>query len=350
MIDDVARCGYGRCRAELPAPGPRGGRPRSFCRDTRWEGDRSCAQMARAERDALDSLGLDSGGTGFRLDADRLRDHVDAVREPVAALLAALDTVTTRLDDVQAGAVAAVDTAHRQVAEAEAARLAARHERERAEAATREARDQARRAVAERAEAVERAAAAARQALETTEALGTARQEAQRALADRAEATSRADRLGEERAAADTAAREAALRAERASAESEAARARAQEWQADGERLRAERDAALEAGRRAADAAASAEATREGAEERAAAAERAIADGREAWERAERELLGVRERVEGERALRLRADAELDRLRVELAEARSREAGELRALLLAAQARGPAGDGAAGGR
>ncbi|MDN5933068.1 MAG: hypothetical protein L0I24_18715, partial [Pseudonocardia sp.] len=58
----------------------------------------------------------------------------------------------------------------------------------------------------------------------------------------------------------------------------------------------------------------------------------------------ERELLGVRERVEGERALRLRADAELDRLRAELAEARSQEAGELRALLVAAQQRGPAGD------
>ena len=72
MIDTAGRCGYSRCRAELPAPGPQGGRPRAFCRDTRWEGGRTCSQMARNERDALDALGLDGGGTAFRLDADRL--------------------------------------------------------------------------------------------------------------------------------------------------------------------------------------------------------------------------------------------------------------------------------------
>ncbi|MCX6467307.1 MAG: response regulator receiver protein, partial [Pseudonocardiales bacterium] len=60
MIETVVRCGYSRCRAELPPPGPQGGRPRAFCRDTRWDGGRTCAQMARAERDALSSLGLDS--------------------------------------------------------------------------------------------------------------------------------------------------------------------------------------------------------------------------------------------------------------------------------------------------
>src|SRR5438552_1136805 len=59
VTDTAARCGYSRCRAELPAPGPQGGRRRSFCRDTRWEGGRTCAQMARGERDALDALGLD---------------------------------------------------------------------------------------------------------------------------------------------------------------------------------------------------------------------------------------------------------------------------------------------------
>ncbi|HXV93858.1 MAG TPA: response regulator receiver protein, partial [Pseudonocardia sp.] len=68
MIDDAARCGYSRCRAELPPPGPQGGRRRSFCKDRRWDG-RTCAQMARAEREALGALGLDAGGGAFALDA-----------------------------------------------------------------------------------------------------------------------------------------------------------------------------------------------------------------------------------------------------------------------------------------
>src|SRR5918993_880526 len=113
MIDTAARCSYSRCRAELPTPGPQGGRPRSFCRDPRWEGGRTCAQMARNERDALDALGLDGGGTTFRLDADRLREHIDAVRTPVGALAGALDAVSARLDEVQRDAVAAVEVAHR---------------------------------------------------------------------------------------------------------------------------------------------------------------------------------------------------------------------------------------------
>src|SRR5688500_19553616 len=86
MIDEVVRCGYSKCRAELPPPGPQGGRRRSFCRDSRWPGGRTCAQMARAERDALDALGLDAGRATFQLDADRLREHVDALRGPVAEL------------------------------------------------------------------------------------------------------------------------------------------------------------------------------------------------------------------------------------------------------------------------
>ncbi|MDT7578953.1 MAG: colicin import rane protein, partial [Pseudonocardiales bacterium] len=56
--------------------------------------------MARGERDALDALGLDGGGTAFRLDADRLREHVDAVRGPVGAFVEALDAVSVRLDEV----------------------------------------------------------------------------------------------------------------------------------------------------------------------------------------------------------------------------------------------------------
>ncbi|MBW0125985.1 hypothetical protein [Pseudonocardia oceani] len=137
MIDDAARCGYSRCRTELPAPGPQGGRRRSFCRDTRWEGGRTCAQMARAERDALGALGLDSGRAAFGLDADRLREHVEAVRGPVGELAVALDAVSERLDEVQRDAVASVEAAHRRVAEAEARRVAAEEARDEAVARAR---------------------------------------------------------------------------------------------------------------------------------------------------------------------------------------------------------------------
>src|SRR3954449_11691244 len=111
MTDEAVRCGYSKCREALPSPGPQGGRRRSFCRDTRWDGGRTCSQMAPAEREALGALGLDAGSSTFRLDAERLRDHLDAVRGPVDALTAALASVTTRLDEVEAAAVAAVETA-----------------------------------------------------------------------------------------------------------------------------------------------------------------------------------------------------------------------------------------------
>ena len=89
--------------------------------------------MARAERDALDALGLDSGPATFRLDADRLREHVDAVRVPVTELASALDAVSARLDEVEGAALTAVETAQRGTAEAEAARVEALQARERAE-------------------------------------------------------------------------------------------------------------------------------------------------------------------------------------------------------------------------
>src|SRR6185295_5977547 len=152
MDDSAVHCGYSRCRAPLPSPGPQGGRRRTFCRNTRWEGDRTCAQMARAERDALDALGLDSSRTAFALDAERLREHVEAVREPVAAL----DGVTSRLAEVEAHAVSAVEAANRRAADAEAARVAAQEGQERAEGVARRAKEQAERAGKERAEAVER--------------------------------------------------------------------------------------------------------------------------------------------------------------------------------------------------
>ena len=190
--DEAVRCGYSRCRAPLPAPGPQGGRPRSFCRDTRWDGGHTCAQMAKAERDALGALGLAAPHTAFALDADRLREHVEAVRGPVDTLVAALAGVTARLAEVEAQAVAAVEVANRRAAEAESRRVAAQDGQERAELSARRARESAEQAARERAEAVERAGAAARQALDATEALGAARAHAEQAEQTTADAARRA--------------------------------------------------------------------------------------------------------------------------------------------------------------
>ncbi|MFC5994452.1 response regulator receiver protein, partial [Pseudonocardia hispaniensis] len=192
MIDEPARCGYSRCRAELPPPGPQGGRRRSFCRDTRWPGGRTCAQMARAEREALGALGLDAGTSTFQLDADRLREHVEAVRGPVQALGDALAAVSTRLDEVQRDAVAAVEAANRRVADADRARVAAEEARAEAQRQARQSAEAAERAAQERTEAVQRASAAARQALEATEALGAAKQAAEEAVGARRAAEHRA--------------------------------------------------------------------------------------------------------------------------------------------------------------
>lgn len=174
--------------------------------------------MAKAEREALGALGLDAGASTFQLDAERLREHVDAVRGPVEGLLAALTAVGLRLDEVEAAAVAAVESANRRTAEAEQLRVKAVAEKEAAEERSRRSTAQAEQAAAERSEAVERAAAAARQALQATEALGAARQQAAAAEQGRTSAEEATARAGQRAAAA-------LVAAERAAAERDAAQA-----------------------------------------------------------------------------------------------------------------------------
>lgn len=316
MIDETDRCEYSKCRAALPPPGPQGGRRRSFCRETRWAGGRSCAQMARAERDALDALGLDAGRSAFRLDADRLREQVDAVLAPVAALATALAAVTSRLDEVEGGALAAVEAAHRGTADAESARVEAQRAAERADRESRKAHEQAERAVRERSAAVERAAAAARQALDATEALGAARQVAEDAGAARRAAEERAAAAERRAAEAGRAAHESAVAAGRADTERSAALARAAEWRAENAKLRIDLDG-LRSDLSVAAAA------RDEAVGRAASTVDELRAERELRRHTEQELAGARERVQSEVALRGRAEAELDRLRTELDGARA---------------------------
>src|SRR5439155_11141061 len=62
----------------------------------------------------------------------------------------------------------------------------------------------------------------------------------------------------------------------------------------------------------------------------------AVTAAGEARHRVDQELVRARERAEAEAALRVRADAELDRLRTELEGLRARGTEELRALVAAA--------------
>lgn len=267
--------------------------------------------MARGERDALDALGLDSARAGFALDADRLREHVEAVRGPVTALADALRHVTARIDEVQAHALAAVETANRTAAEAEAARVGAQQARERAEAQARVAGEAAAQAEADRADAVGRAGAAARRAMEATEALGAARQQVQDAAAARDAALAGTAEAQRAAAQAHHDGREAALRAERADAGRVAAEQRAGEWRAEVQELRAGIDTARRD-------AATAAADRDGAVDRARRLAEDLVGERSAREEAVAALRSARERAEAEAELRARAEAELDRARSEL--------------------------------
>lgn len=182
--------------------------------------------MARAERDALTSLGLDAGAGAFALDADRLREHLDALRAPVGQLTAALDLVAARLDEVQRDAVAAVETAHLQVGAADAARVAAEQQRDEAVLRARRSAEVAEQAGEQRAEALTRATAAARQALDATEALGAARQGAEQAVRARDVAVGRAAEMEARAVAGEASARDHAIAAEHARAECGLAEAR----------------------------------------------------------------------------------------------------------------------------
>ena len=339
MTDEPARCGYSKCRAELAAPGPQGGRRRTFCRESRWEGGRTCAQLARAERDALDALGLDSSRAAFGLDADRLREHVDAVRGPVTALTQALSLVTARIDEVEAHAVAAVEEANRQAAAAEATRLAAERDRDEAVARARRSGGAADRAAVERADAVARAAAAARQALEATEALGAARQRADEAVAARAKAEAGVERLGEQLVVAERHRRDVQLAAERVAAERDAQLARSGSLAADLAEATKQNILAAAAQAQATERVAAAVTDRDA--ERAArhalgadlAGARARAEAEAERHRAE--IAGLQDDLRAAVARRETADSEGARLRAELEAARPAGA-ELRELITAA--------------
>lgn len=259
VSDSVALCGFDRCRAPLPGPGPKGGRPFEFCPDRTWPGGKTCKQLAAAQDALRDAIGQAATHRSALTDAAAaISETANRVAGPVAELLSALRAISTTAAEEMTAAAAQVQAAEAVAAEERGLRQAAEHrteqantQRDQALAAATHAEEEA----GHHREAASQAQAAAQQAI-------TARGQAELAQA-RAEATAETDRghtdratqqVQHERTRADAAIRDlssanehiAALTAQRDAARTElaAAHTTADETAA---RLRVERDAATAA-------------------------------------------------------------------------------------------------------
>jgi len=295
------RCGYARCAEPIPYSGQ--GRPPEYCPDRRWEGNRTCKQLAAVERAGERAAALDLPLESFRHAGERFVPAAQALARQLAEVVAAVgevrDGALARVGESDRAAGAAVDRARdaeAAAARARSQRVAAEADRERAvqarhaaEAAANEVRAEAERSIVA---AWQRVAAAdhARGAAETVAAQATHRLErAEQDLVTQAErweaelGSVRADRDDQAaaRGAAEARAKTAEARAKTAEANLAAAEARA-----NAAELRAR----------------TAETRAEAAQERAAAAESALASestaaaaAAEAHERTATDLAVVRE-------------------------------------------------------
>jgi len=295
------RCGYARCAEPIPYSGQ--GRPPEYCPDRRWEGNRTCKQLAAVERAGERAAALDLPLESFRHAGERFVPAAQALARQLAEVVAAVgevrDGALARVGESDRAAGAAVDRARdaeTAAARARSQRVAAEADRERAvqarhaaEAAANEVRAEAERSIVA---AWQRVAAAdhARGAAETVAAQATHRLErAEQDLVTQAErweaelGSVRADRDDQAaaRGAAEARAKTAEARAKTAEANLAAAEARA-----NAAELRAR----------------TAETRAEAAQERAAAAESALASestaaaaAAEAHERTATDLAVVRE-------------------------------------------------------
>src|SRR5262245_14197819 len=99
-VEADSLCGFSHCRAPLPAPGPRGGRPFAYCPDRVWPGGKNCKQLAAAQDALAEALGtpadaaLTADITAFTTAAGRL---TDPLTEVLAATKALTDTVGAEL-------------------------------------------------------------------------------------------------------------------------------------------------------------------------------------------------------------------------------------------------------------
>lgn len=173
-------CGFSHCRAPLPAPGPRGGRPFAYCPDRTWPGGKTCKQLAAAQDALVEALGTPADA-GITAATRAFTAVAGELAEPLGEVLA----VATALRDSLA---AELDTAAVRIAEAEETAIRERGLRLQAEEATHEA-----------------TAETQRTRDETAEVVRTATAEADRCRADRDRAVAAAATAAEARAQAELA-------------------------------------------------------------------------------------------------------------------------------------------------
>jgi len=192
MVEADTLCGFGHCRAPLPAPGPRGGRPFAYCPDRTWPGGKTCKQLAAAQDALTEALGtpanaaITAATSMFTSAADRV---VGPLGEVLAAATGLRDTLAAELTSAairvaEAEETAAQERGLRQSAEDAAAAAAAEIQR-----ATDDAAEVARTATAE----AQRCQTERDQAVAAADAAETARADAERAQA-RAEGVAAAER------------------------------------------------------------------------------------------------------------------------------------------------------------
>jgi hypothetical protein len=116
--DDVVvgnRCRYSKCRAELPGPGPKGGRPPKYCKGRSWPpAGKDCQAMAAAEVEAREVMSV--GSTADFTEMARLVGRLETLADgPLAATLRKTATLLEELADqvaaVRDGAVTDAATA-----------------------------------------------------------------------------------------------------------------------------------------------------------------------------------------------------------------------------------------------
>jgi chromosome segregation ATPase len=220
-------CGFSHCRAPLPAPGPRGGRPFAYCPERTWTGGKTCKQLAGAQDALAEALGTPADA-GITAATRAFTAVAGELAEPLGEVLA----IATALRDSLA---AELDSAAVRIAEAEETAIRERGLRRQAEEATTEAVTETQRTRDEAAEVVRTATAEADRcraerdrAVVTAAASAEARAQAELAQAraegmatterERAEQTVREERSrteAAEKAMATTSERLATARAER---------------------------------------------------------------------------------------------------------------------------------------
>src|SRR5689334_20432443 len=131
---DVRRCAYARCAEPIVYSGQ--GRPPEYCPDRRWEGNRTCKQLAAAERAGERAVALDVPLDAFRQAGGRfvpaaealarqlteVVSTIGAVRDGAVARIGESDQAARLADDRARVALADTDEARARQAEAEADR------------------------------------------------------------------------------------------------------------------------------------------------------------------------------------------------------------------------------------